>query len=243
METTQYIATSHRSALNRQMNVIADNLANMNTTAYRGEKMIFQEYLQETQDGPGGKLSFVEDTTTYRRPEQGPLEQTGNTLDVGIEGEGFFAVQTEDGERYTRAGNFTVNADNELVTDQGNPVLDENGDAIQLPADGANVEITKQGSIRTPDGEVAQLDLVSFEEPENLVRHAGELYEAGEDQEPQVADDATVHQGMLEGSNVQSIKEMTKMMELMRSQQNAAKLAKQDHEMMLRAIRSLPGSN
>ncbi|SDF93849.1 flagellar basal-body rod protein FlgF [Limimonas halophila] len=240
METASFIAVSHRSALNRQMNVVSNNLANMNTTAYRGERTIFQEYLQETQDGQGGHLSFVQDTTTFRRDQQGEMQHTGNPLDVALNGEGFFTVQTEEGPRYTRAGDFHLNPDGEIVTNNAQPVLDTNGNPIAIPEDAESIDITAEGSVRADGEELAQLDVVSFEEPEALTRHAAGLYEAGEEQQPQPIDEnTTVEQGVLEGSNVKGIKEMTHMMDIMKSQQNAAQLAQQDHEMALRAIRTL----
>jgi len=240
METASFIAVSHRAALNRQMNVVSNNLANMNTTAYRGERMIFQEYLQETQDGQGGHLSFVQDTTTFRPERQGEMEQTGNPLDVAINGEGFFTVQTDDGPRYTRAGDFHLSPDGEIVTNNARPVLDTNGDPIAVPEDAESIDIDANGVVRADGEDLGQMDVVTFEEPNALTRHAAGIYEAGEDQQPQaVGEDTAIRQGVLEGSNVQGIKEMTRMMDIMRSQQSATQLAQQDHEMALRAIRTL----
>ena len=240
METASYIAISHRAALERQMNVVSNNLANMNTTAYRGERMIFQEYLQQTQSGQGGKLSFVQDTTTFRRDQQGEMEHTGNPLDVAINGEGFFTVETESGPRYTRAGDFHLSPDGEIVTNNAQPVLDTNGEPIAIPQDAESIDIAADGTVRADGDALGQLDVVTFDQPNALTRQAAELYEAGDGQQPQAAgEDTAVEQGVLEGSNVEAIKEMTRMMDVMSSQQSAARLAQQDHEMALRAIRTL----
>jgi len=240
METASFIAISKRAALERQMTVVSNNLANMNTTAYRGERMIFQEYLQETQDGQGGHLSFVQDTTTFRRDQPGEMKQTGNPLDVAINGEGFFSVQTEDGPRYTRAGNFHLSPDGEIVTNDAQPVQDTNGEPIAIPEDAQSIDIQSDGTVRADGEALGQLDVVTFDEPNALTRHAAGLYEAGDNQQPQAAGENTaVEQGVLEGSNVEAIKEMTRMMDVMNAQQSSAQLAQQDHEMALRAIRTL----
>lgn len=242
METTSYIALSRQTALQRQMSVISNNLANLNTPAYRREGMMFEEVLRDTQRGETGELSFVQDVATLIDTAEGPMETTGNPLDLAISGEGFFVIETEDGPRLTRHGSFQLNQDNELVTKQGRNVLDDQGNAIALPPEAADVTVTADGVISTEQGQVATLDLAAVENEQELQRAADGLYDPGELElvEPE---DAAIKQGVLEGSNVQGVVEMTKMMETVRSYQSTKRMMDQEHERQQRAIRTLVSSN
>ncbi len=109
METTTLIALSRQGGLRRQLDVVANNIANMNTTGFKGERMMFVEHLVKSQESGkllGTKLSFARDIATMLDVSEGPMETTGNPLDLAITGEGYFVIQTENGERYTRNGRF-----------------------------------------------------------------------------------------------------------------------------------------
>lgn len=238
METPSYITLSSQAALRRQMDVVANNLANINTPAYRGENMMFVEYLTQTQRGETGALSFVQDIATYRDIQEGPMEATGNPLDIAISGPGYFVVETDDGPRYTRHGSFQLNDDNEIVTHAGHRVLDDNGNEIVIPDDAERIDVTADGVIATEIGEIARLDLVAFDDEQALEREANSLYDAGE--APVLpADEASVKQGMLEGSNVQGVVEMTRMIDVLRTYQGAQQMSESEHERRVRAIRTL----
>ena len=114
MENTAHIALSRQMVIRREMQVIANNLANMNTNAYKGESSVFVEHLRKT--ATGDQISMAQDVAMVRNLEQGVLTHTSNDLDVSIDGEGYFAVETEMGKRYTRNGAFMLNGDGELVT-------------------------------------------------------------------------------------------------------------------------------
>jgi len=242
METTTYIALSRQTALQRQMSVISHNLANLSTPAYRRESIMFEEVLRDTQRGETGEISFVQDVATMIDTQEGPMESTGNPLDLAISGEGYFVVETEEGPRYTRHGSFQLNQDGELVTKQGRLVLDDQGNAIQFPEEAEEVTISADGVVSIEEGPLATLDIVAFDNPQNLQKRADGLYDAG-DMAPVAAEDAAVKQGMLEGSNVQGVVEMTKMMETVRSYQGTKRMLDQEHERQLRAIRTLVSSN
>lgn len=242
MESVSHITLSHQTSLKRQMEVVSNNIANMNTTAYREEDMMFEEVLRDTQDGETGELSFTQDVSTFYDLESGPLKKTGNPLDVALNGDGYFTVQTEDGPRYTRDGAFTIDADNQLVTQEGRNVLDAQGNAIEIPENAGKIEIARDGTISSDQQDIAQLGLASFENEQELSRQPDSLYAPG-DAQAQELDNPEVHQGMLQQSNVQGIKEMTTMMDVVSSYQSTQQMMDNDHQRQLRAIRTLVGSN
>jgi flagellar basal-body rod protein FlgF len=241
METPGYIALARQGGLRREMDLIANNLANLNTPAYRGESMMFVDHLEDTEIGETGKMYFSRDVAVLRDLQEGPMEATGNPLDLAISGEGYFVVETPEGARYTRNGSFQLNQDNELVTHAGQPVLDDNGNAIEIPFDAQVIDVSSDGVVSTEAGEVAVLDLVSFENEQALLKRAGGLYDAGEEIVLD-AEDAQISQGMLEGSNVESILEMVRMMSVAQSHGSAQQMGESEHERRLRAVRSLISS-
>jgi flagellar basal-body rod protein FlgF len=126
METSILVALSRQDTLARQLDVVANNLANMNTTAFKAERMMFADYLVQvgSADGAtGDAIAFVRDFATVRDPSEGKLEETGGDLDVALAGEGYLVVQTPQGERYTRDGHLRLDEAGQLVTDDGLPVL------------------------------------------------------------------------------------------------------------------------
>jgi len=242
MESVSHITLSHQTSLKRQMSTISNNIANVNTTAYREEDMMFEEVLRETQDGETGNLSFTQDVSTFYDLESGPLKKTGNPLDVALNGDGYFTVQTEDGPRYTRDGAFTMNADNDLVTKEGNNVLDAQGNPIEIPENAEQIEIARDGTVSTGEEEVGQLGIATFENEQELDKRPNSLYAPAE-QQPQPAENPEIHQGMLQQSNVKPIKEMTSMMKVVSSYQSAQSMMDNDHQRQLRAIRTLVSGN
>jgi flagellar basal-body rod protein FlgF len=239
MENAGYIALSRQMTLRREMDVIANNMANLNTPAFKNQSMLFVEFL-ETSDS-GEKTSFVQDIALVRNLTEGQMTATQNPLDLAISGEGYFAVETPVGPRYTRNGVFQLNADGELVTSSGQRVLGEGGGPIALPPNSANVEITRDGTVSTEQGPAGRLRLVRFEDEQAMVKLADGLYDA-DGQDPLPADGAEVVQGMVEGSNVQGIIELTKMIETVRHYSATGKMVNDEHERLRRAIQSLAGT-
>ena len=236
MENPGYIALSRQMALRTNMDIIAHNLANMNTPAFRGEGLMFSEYLDKVEGGE--KISMVQDLSILRDLRPGQMTTTQNPLDLAISGNGYFAIETEFGERYTRNGVFQLNGDGELVTSQGHIVQGDVGGAIVIPPDAGTITIAKDGTISTEDGQIGKLRLVSFENEQMLQRLANGLHDPMGEQ-PVDAEDAEIIQGMIEGSNVAGVVEMTKMMAVMRSYQSASRFAEQEHERQRRAIQDL----
>ncbi|HZT89972.1 MAG TPA: flagellar basal-body rod protein FlgF [Stellaceae bacterium] len=212
MQTPSYVALSSQAALSRQMDVVANNLANASTAAYKAQRLVFSQYVVTADDGT---TSFVYDAGTYRDPKQGALKHTGNDLDVAIDGGGYLAVTTPDGERYTRNGHLKLGPDGTLVTTQGYQVEGDGGGAITLPAGTTGIVITQDGTVSTKDGQVGKIRLVSFPDDGQVESEADGLYVT--DETPTAATNATLRQGMIEESNVQPVVELTRLMSISRS--------------------------
>lgn len=236
MENTGYIALSRQSVLQRKMDIIANNLANMTTPSFKGEDMMFVEHLKKT--GDNDRVSLVQDLALLRNLNAGPMNKTDNPLDLAINGDGYFAIETPDGERYTRNGTFQLNQQGEIVTTQGDPVLGIDGNAITVPANEPHISVARDGSVSAGETLIGRIQIVGFENEQELEKQSNSLFARGE-QEPQAADGAEVAQGMIEGSNVQGIVEMTKMIATVRSYTAASKLVDQEHERQRRAIQVL----
>ena len=236
MENTGYIALSLQSALKQQMNVVANNLANMNSTAYKGEKVLFAEHLIQTEDSK--LVTLVQDLAVVRDLQQGPITASHNDLDLAIRGDGYFTVEAAAGERYTRRGAFTLNEQGQIVTLEGNPLLNAGGTPITIPSDARSIAIARDGTVSTEQGEIGRINLVRFEDEHLLTKIGDGLLDAGE-ADPEPVEDPEIIQGMLEGSNVHGVAEMTLMIDTVRSYQMAGRLAQSEDERQRKAIELL----
>jgi flagellar basal-body rod protein FlgF len=234
MDTSALVALSLSTALRRQMDVIAHNIANANTTAYKEERVLFATYLQEVD---GQEIAFVEDFAVVVDPSEGPITSTGNPLDLAIRGDGHFQVDTPDGVRFTRSGHFALDADGALVTVDGHAVLADDGFPIlTIPGD-SEITVDADGVVSSENGEIGRLGLVTFDDTADLIKQGGGLYAT--EAAPLPATDASVVQGALEGSNVQPIVEMTRMISLLRSYQAAQSFTDRYDELRTQAITTL----
>ncbi len=234
MENTVLLVLSLTTALRHQMDVIAHNIANANTAAFKEERVLFESYLEVID---GQELAFVKDFAVKIDLSEGPIATTGNPLDVAIRGDAFFRVDTPDGVRFTRGGHFELDADGALVTGDGHPVLGDDGFPIlTIPGD-TEIKIDSNGTVSSETGEIGRLGLVFFADTGALVKQGGGLYAT--EAVPLLAADAKVIQGSLEGSNVQPIVEMTRMISLLRSYQAAQNFADRLDELRNQAISSL----
>ena len=159
MDNTTYIALSRQQALWNHLEVVANNLANVNTTAFKGTDTLFAQYVVKVPQNDRtfkDKVAFTHDFGQIRNLSQGTFNFTGNTYDLSLQGDGYFVTQGKPGEteRYTRAGNFTLNQDGQLVTQEGRPVLSANGTPITIPPTAGTVVIHGDGSILDANGEV-----------------------------------------------------------------------------------------
>lgn len=240
METTTYIALSRQDGLRRQLDIIANNLANMNTNGFKGEKMMFAEHLVRSRGGYrpiADKIAYVRDIATVRDMSEGPLQSTGNPLDLAINGEGFFTLETDQGEAYTRNGRFQLDQEGQLVNQRGESVLSDGGQPFFFGPDDKNIVVARDGTISTNNGDVGRLAIVQFAKPQDLrPGAAGQFYT---EQDPQAVETPILVQGMLEGSNVQPITEMTKMIELQRTYESVRKFMEKEDERVKGMIQTM----
>ena len=248
MENTLLIGLSRQMVLERQMDVVANNVANVNTNGYKADKSLFQEYLrtgarEDNFIGNDRAVSFVLDRGSYRDFTQGPAEQTKNPLDVAIDGGGFLVVQTAAGERYTRDGGLQINNQGQLVTANGDAVLGTNGPILFQPTD-HDVAIASDGNISVVEGTNrtdsvrGKLRLVSFADAQQLLKEGSNLYSAGNAAaQPDTA--SRVRQGFVEKSNVSSVAEMSRMIEVTRTYTQIANMLQQQSDLHKAAIDKL----
>jgi flagellar basal-body rod protein FlgF len=243
MENTLLIGLSRQMALQRELDVVANNIANLNTTGFKADGNVFEQYVMpvaraDAFSGDDRRLTFVRDRATWTDLGQGPLQRTGNPLDIAIEGNAFLAVQTPRGERYTRNGALQINAAGELVTSEGHQVLGDGGPVVFQPQD-RHITIGRDGSIAVPEGLRGRLRLVTFVRPHALQKDGASTFAAPAGMQPEVATTARVVQGAIEGSNVRGVIEMTRMIEVTRSYASVASLLQQQSELRRNAIQQL----
>lgn len=236
MENIGYVGMSSQIALQQQMQVAANNLANMSTPGYKSEGVLFQQYITAPPDGD--KIIQAVNYGTFRNLEMGNLSQTHNPLDMAIDGEGYFSVSTPQGVRYTRDGGFALNTQRQIVDKSGNPLLNQNGDAITVPPDATRITISSDGTIVSEFGDIGRVKLVKFDNPQMLQKLGNNLYAANGQAEIPV-DRRHVVQGVLEGSNVNPVVEMNNMVQLLRMFQAAQNMLINDHERITKAIQTL----
>lgn len=241
MENPSYLALSHQSALRRQMETVANNLANTNTTGFRGERLLFAQYLTPKAGNPGiggdgaQKLAFVEGIGTYRDTRPGQAIKTDAPLDMMINGNAYFVVETPVGPRYTRDGNFRLDSTGRIVNTEGFALLDRNNRPIAVNPNEPSIEITKQGDVINGANNIGRVNLVSFVDDQALTRLGGGLYASTQDPVPADAR-AEIHQGILEGSNVVSVTELTQMLDITRRYESAQRIIDSEHDRARRAI-------
>ena len=244
IENAQLIGLSRQMALQRQMDVVANNMANINTTGFKSEQMLFEQYIMPVardQDfiGKDQPLSYVQDWATLHDLSGGTMVQTGNELDVAINGDGFFAVQTPGGDRWTKAGAFQLNNAGTLVDLSGNPVLGDGG-PIQFGPQETGIAIAEDGSISSSAGLKGKLRLVEFDNPQAISHEGANLFAGGT---PRAATATSVRQGFIEKSNVSGVTEMAEMIRVQRAYESAASMASRQDDMRRSAIQRLGDTN
>lgn len=232
MENALLIALSRQTVMERHMETIANNLANVTTSGFKGEQMMFVEYL--AQDESGTTQSYVQDLSVVRDYGEGEFVTTGASLDVALHGKGWFVVDTPDRQAYTRNGHFGLNAQGQMVTSAGHPVLNATGTPITFGPKETGIKISGDGSISSSAGAKGRLDIVTFEDENALDKASESLYIT--DAVPDKALDTKVVQGMIEGSNVEPIVEISNMIWAMRSYQAAQQVIIGDDGLLRKAI-------
>jgi flagellar basal-body rod protein FlgF len=242
METSILVALSRQDTLARQLDVVANNLANMNTTAFKAERMMFADYLVQagSADGAtGNAIAFVRDFATVLDPSEGKLEATGGDLDVALAGEGYLVVQTPMGERYTRDGRLRLDEAGQLVSDDGLPVLTQGGTPLLFGPQDTQISIAHDGTISSEMGDLGRLRVVRFAHPERMQSVAGGLLTS--DEKPEDVAAPVLLQGMLESSNVQPIIEMERLIDLHRAYDQARVLIDREDDRIRKMLQVYTG--
>ena len=214
MDNATYAALTRQSGLANELRVVANNIANASTTGFRAEGVVFSEYVNVLSNDHDS-LSMASARVRETNDAQGVLKQTNATFDLAIEGEGFFLVQTPAGERLTRAGHFTPNANGDLVDADGFPVLDAGGAPVFVPTGAGPVGIGADGVISAGGQLVGQFGVVVPTSPLSFFGEGRSRFEAPYGFDP--AQEAQVVQGFLEGSNVNPTQEIARMIEVQRA--------------------------
>ncbi|EPX78034.1 flagellar basal-body rod protein FlgF [Salipiger mucosus DSM 16094] len=230
-------------ALRRKLAVAANNMANANSAGFKSEHARFEEYLHGQGTGRD-KVSFVIDKASYMDTRQGGLTQTSNPLDIALQGEGWLGYEGEGGQTvFGRDGRMSINAQGDLVTVDGSPVLSAGGAPIGIPMDAGTISISSDGVISDQGGnQIATIGVFSVDDIQGYDRLGNGKFAAPEElgQPPLVAEPNTrVAQGFVEQSNVEPITEMTKLMEVQRAYQRSSKLAENVDDLRKRTIQTL----
>lgn len=218
MDNSIYITLSRQMALFRDMEVTANNIANVNTPGYNAEKLVFSDYLIPDVSGDN---AYASDPTAYRDTSNGGIKMTGNPFDLAINGDAYFQVQTPLGIRFTRAGNFQVDGEGTLMTPDGYAVLGADGGQITIPQNAKNVSVNGVGQVTADGEELGQVGMMEFADEQKMKRLGNSLYSSTE--EPQPSETARMVQGGIEMSNVTGVTELVRVMKVSRSVSNTAK--------------------
>jgi flagellar basal-body rod protein FlgF len=224
MKNPTYIGLSLQVALQRKMDVIANNMANMNTAGFKAQRVMFQSYMMPKNGTVTAtdQMTMVSDYGTYRDTRPGAIQVTNNPLDIALSGEGYISVQGPSGTLYSRGGSMAISNDGTLVDQGGHPLLDESGSPIVVQQDDKEINISQDGVVSARRGEIGKRGVFKFDRQNCLKPIGSGLYQTSE---PALADpDTQVKQGALEGANVEPVSEMTQMIDVQRSYETIAKL-------------------
>jgi flagellar basal-body rod protein FlgG len=231
-----YVAAAGATKQQRKLDVISNNLANLNNTGYKRDQLVFETLLTPFKEDlsleknretllpssmSNDAVAYVGVSDFVTNHSQGPLMKTDNALNVALEGDGFFTVQTDAGIRYTRKGDFKLDNNRQLRTQSGDAVLDEKNLPINIPS-GSMITIDNAGGVSVATGQgnvqVSKLKLVDFKDKSQLMKEGGGLYRMSDPKAIEATPTNTsVRQGFLEGSNVNSVEDMTNMVVTLRT--------------------------
>jgi flagellar basal-body rod protein FlgF len=249
MENALLVGLSRQTVLQRQLDVLANNIANVNTNGFKADESLFEEYLnsgahEDNFKAVDRRVSYVQDRGTFRNFSQGAAQATSNPLDVAIDGAGFLTVQTQAGERYTRDGNLQINNVGQLVTNDGNQVIGTAGPIVFQPTD-HDIAISPDGTITVLEGSSrtdsirGKLRIASFADAQKLLKQGNNLFAAGDNDGPQQDIKSTIRQGFVEKSNVNIVSEMANMIQVTRAYTEMANILNQESDLHKTAIEQL----
>lgn len=254
-----YIAASGGTKQLKKLNILSNNIANINSQGFKRDMLIYEEkrssFQQTPLTGSGTKnlnslyrsdpaVSYVQATHSLTNFEQGSLIKTDNPLDVAIEGEGFFVVDTPNGDRYTRNGNFHLDGSGQLVDQKGNGIVTRNDEPILIPFGTKQITIDQNGSIfggaEINQDQLGQLKIVNFNNLQVLIKEGEGFYKISDSSAKEIlVDNAKVLQGYTETSNANAIHEMTQMIETVRQLEAYQKVIQSIDEADNQSVNSL----
>jgi flagellar basal-body rod protein FlgF len=228
-----YVATAGAVAQSNALDATANNIANASTAGFHGDRVTFREALTQARSpdvaSVGAGMARVDS-------QAGALNPTENPLDLALEGDGYFGVQTANGPRYTRAGNFQLDQARNLVTADGFTVRGQGGAPINVPPDAGDVAIAGDGTVSAGGNEIGKLELVRFA-PNQMKREGGTLFSATG--RPAAGDLPKVRSGMLESSNVNVVRGVVDLVKVSRTYESLMRMIQNYHDIESRAAREL----
>ena len=237
MEISTYVALSKQLELRGALDTVAHNMANASTPGFRSKHLLFKEELMKAQGGRD--IAMTVERGFVRSREPGPLTQTGNPLDLTLDGQGWFSVETEQGIRYTRNGQFALDAAGRIVDQSGFPVLDANAQPITVPPEAQNLHIGADGTVYVDGAAEGRLAISAFERDADLLETGGGLHLALAEPVPDAA--SAVRQGFTEGSNVQPVLQAVEMTRIVREYEAMQRALDAAGELQRTAIQKIAG--
>lgn len=241
MDNALYVGLSRQMTLRRELDIAANNIANVDTAGFKVESLLTREEdgRPAVTAGAPGWVKFVLDDGVARNFTQGAIRETGGTLDLAIDGQGFFQIETPQGTRYTRDGRFTTSPEGVLTNQAGEAVLDAGGGQITVDPAKGPVTISAEGIVSQEGQQIGKVGVVRFEDLSQLEKTGDNQYRNVANTQPVPATDAQIKQGMLEGSNVNSISEITRLIDIQRAYESMAKMMEQTQELSRRSIQRM----
>lgn len=226
------VALSLQKVLQHDLEVTTDNIAQINTPGALKQQLIFSKFLNKT-----GQVAFVEDKVSIKDMMPGPAEYTNDPYHMANTGTGFFAVETPFGRRYTLNGAFRSDAEGQIVTQEGYPVLNENGSPITIPIDEGEFAVSPDGTLSNQNGVIDRIGVFDFANPYSLQRTEGTFFTSTD--EPLPSENIAVMQGYLTGSNVNPVEETTRLIWINRTYQMMQKIIDQEAKLGEESIQRL----
>jgi len=242
MQSALYVALSAQVAMEKRLNTVANNVANVNTGGFRADEVKFEEIMSTTAKEA---VSFASSGQNFISRRSGPMNKTDNPLDVAIQGDGWFAFSAPNGAiAYTRDGRMKMTENGELQTLNGYPILDAGGAPIALDPRAGSPVIGRDGMIMQGDDQVGQIGLFNLNQGAKLTRFDNSGVFANSPGVPVEDFNAnSIHQGFSEGSNVNPLLELTKLISIQRSFESAATATAETESSLMDAIRTLGPSS